>query len=236
MVMPPVADVYWQTSHRIIRSIYPPIDLFEDIAPRSDWQLIAQAKSKTNPRVRQQIGDLSLVPPERCVLGPSASWAMAPFTHVSPDRPSRFSDGSYGIYYCGDRFEAALMETVHHFERFMRGTNEPAGDAQYRELIAAIGGRLHDLRGGGFPECLAPDDWRPGQALGAALHAVENDGIVYPSVRWPQGEAAALFWPNLIQLPITQARHLQYHWDGGRASHFIVLGEEEWRELPIAAA
>lgn len=235
MVMPPVTAVNWPKSHRIIRSIYPPIHLFEDIADPADWELIASAESKTNPRVRQEIGTLSLVPVERRVAGPTAHWAMAPFTHVSRDRPSRFSDGSYGIYYCGDRFEVALMETVHHLQRFMRNTNEPAGDAQYRELVAPIGGGLHDLRHGGFPECLTPDDWRPGQALGAALHSVENDGIVYPSVRWPQGAAAALFWPNLIRLPITQARHLQYHWDGDRASRFIVIGEEQWRELPIAA-
>ena len=116
---PPFADVDWSVSHRIIRTIYPPVWLFEDIADPADWDLIASAEAKTNPRVRDQIGDLSLVPVERRVSGPTSSLAMAAFTHVSRDRPGRFSDGSYGVWYCGDRFEVALAETAHHFERFM---------------------------------------------------------------------------------------------------------------------
>ena len=159
--LPPFADVDWSVSHRIIRTIYPPVWLFEDIADPADWDLIASAEAKTNPRVRDQIGDLSLVPVERRVSGPTSSLAMAAFTHVSRDRPGRFSDGSYGVWYCGDRFEVALAETAHHFERFMARTNEPPADAQYRELTAHIAGSLHDFRNGGFDDCLKPDDWIP---------------------------------------------------------------------------
>jgi hypothetical protein len=39
---------------------------------------------------------------------------MAPFTHASLDRPSRFSDGSYGVLYVAAAFETALFETIHH--------------------------------------------------------------------------------------------------------------------------
>jgi hypothetical protein len=174
-----------------------------------------------------------LVPPERRVSGYSASYAMAPFTHVSRDRPSRFSDGNYGIWYSGDRFEVALMETAHHFERFMRATAEPAADAPYRELVATgVVGTLHDLRAGGFDGCLAPDDWGPGQLLGRRLRDAGSNGIVYPSVRWPAGQAVALFWPDLIELPINQARHLHYHWDGRRMTSYFVYGQDEWIAMP----
>jgi RES domain len=227
-----VTAVDWPTSHRIIRTIYPPVWLFEDIADPSDWDLIASAEAKTNPRVRDEIGDLTLVPAGRRVSGPSASLAMAPFVHASTDRPGRFSDGTYGVWYSGDRFEVALMETVHHFERFMRRTNEPAGDTQYRELTARLSASLHDLRSGGFPECLQPDDWRPAQALAATLRSAGSDGIVYPSVRWAAGQAVALFWPNLIRLPIVQARTLQYHWDGNRVTRYFVIGDADWYALP----
>jgi hypothetical protein len=232
--VPPRANVDWRTSHRIIRTIYPPVWLFEDIADPADWELIASAEAKTNPRVRDQIGDLSLVPAARRLSGPTASLVMAPFTRASRDRPGRFSDGSYGVWYCGDRFEVALMETAHHFERFMRRTNERGGDAQYRELTTSIAGSLHDLRGGGFPEFLDPDDWAPPQRLAAALRADGGDGIVYPSVRWPAGKAAALFWPDLIRLPVIQARTLQYHWDGTQMSRYFVIGEADWYALPVS--
>jgi len=231
---PPIAAIDWPISHRIIRTIYPPVWLFEDIADPADWDLIASGEAKTNPRVRDQIGDLSLVPADRRVVGPTASMAMSAFTHVSRDRPGRFSNGSYGVWYCGDRFEVALMETAHHFERFMGRTDEPAGDAQYRELTARISGSLHDLRGAASSEALDPDDWIPGQTLAAALRSAGSDGIVYPSVRWPPGHSAALFWPDLIDLPITQAQTLQYHWDGTRMTRYFIIGDTDWYALPAA--
>jgi hypothetical protein len=230
--IPPFADVDWSVSHRIIRTIYPPVWLFEDIADPADWDLIASAEAKTNPRVRDQIGDLSLVPVERRVSGPTSSLAMAAFTHVSRDRPGRFSDGSYGVWYCGDRFEVALAETAHHFERFMARTNEPPADAQYRELTAHIAGSLHDFRNGGFDDCLKPDDWKPAQRLAFSLRDSGSEGIVYPSVRWPTGQAVGLFWPNLIHLPVIQARTLQYHWDGTRMTRYFIIGEADWYARP----
>jgi hypothetical protein len=220
---PPISKIDWRISHRIIRSIYPPIDLFEDIADPADWELIASLEAKTNPRVRDEIGDISLVAIERRVAGPGASYAMAAFAHVSRDRPSRFSDGSYGVWYCGDRFEVALMETVYHFAHFMRRTNEPSADTQFRELTCRVIGNLHDMRGGGFENCLLPDDWSAAQITGAALRKAGSNGIVYHSVRWPPGEAAALFWPDLIRLPVVQARHLQYHWDGTNVTRYFAL-------------
>jgi hypothetical protein len=232
VVTPPLSAIDWRVSHRIIRTIYPPIWLFEDIAAPQDWEMIASAEAKTNPRVRELIGALSIVPVERRVSGPTASLVMAAFTHASRDRPGRFSDGGYGVWYCGDRFEVALGETAHHFERFMNRTGEAAADAQYRELRAHIAGTLHDLRGGGFDEYLAPDDWGPSQRLAASLRDVGSDGIVYPSVRWPAGQAAALFWPDLVRLPVIQARTLQYHWDGRRMTRYFVFGQDEWHPWP----
>ncbi len=228
----PLARVDWPASHRIIRTLYPPVWLFEDIADPADWDLLASAEAKTNPRVRQEIGELALVPAERRVSGPTASLVMAAFTHVSQLRPSRFSDGGYGVWYCGDRFAVALAETIFHFERFMRATAEAAAEAQFRELVCGIGGELRDLRAGGDEACLAPDDWGPGQAMGAAARAAGDDGIVYPSVRHPAGQAAALFWPDRVRLPVRQARHMLYRWDGTQMSRYFVYGENVWHGRP----
>jgi hypothetical protein len=229
---PSVSRIEWPGSHRIIRTIYPPVWLFEDIADPKDWDLIASAEAKTNPRVREQIGDLSLVPPGRRVSGPTASYVMAAFTHVSRERPGRFSDGSFGVWYCGDRFEVALAETAYWFERFMASTREPPADSRYRELRADIAGSLHDLRSGGFENCLTPNSWEAGQQLASSLRTAGSDGIVYPSVRWPAGLAAALFWPNLVQLPVVQARTIQYHWDGTQMTRYFIMGESDWRTWP----
>lgn len=229
---PGLTVVQWSSTYRLIRSIYPPIDLFEDVADPADWELIASGEAKTNPRVRNDIGSISLVPPARRVSGPGATWVMAPFCHISRERPSRFSDGAYGVYYAGDCFEVALRETIYHFERFMRATNEAPAEADYRELIGAIDASLHDLRGDEqFETALDPTDYAPAQMLARRLRDTQNsDGIIYPSVRYPEGEAIAVFWPDAVSIP-TQGRHVCYRWDGNHVDAYLVYGQEDWRKV-----
>lgn len=211
----PVSEISWRGSVRIIRSIFPPIDLFEDIADPADWPLIISAEQKTNPRLMETIGNLDLVPEERRVAGPGASYLMAPFTHVSTDRPSRFSDGTFGVLYVGSSFEVALFETIHHHGQFMARTKEPAGwTSQFREIVLDVDAQLHDLRSkAGSWELLLPDDYGASQALGSQLRASGSDGVVYPSVRYPGGECVGLFYPDCAAPPL-QGRHLDYHWNG----------------------
>ncbi|HEX4766191.1 MAG TPA: RES family NAD+ phosphorylase [Lichenihabitans sp.] len=225
----PVAPVLWPGARRIIRSIHPPIDLYEDIADPADWPLLLAAEQKTNPRLMETIGRLDLVPPARRIGGPGSSYLMAPFTHVSRDRPSRFSDGSFGVLYVGDRFEVALLETVHHHGRFMARTREPAGwTSQFREIGLDVAADLHDLRGldRSRADVLDPDDYGSGQALGAMLRGAGSDGIVYPSVRCADGTCAGLFHPDLAANAF-QGRHLDYHWDGARVDLYRDAGSNQ---------
>lgn len=216
----PVSPIGWPHAVRIIRSLFPPIDLFEDIADPADWPLLIAAEQKTNPRLMEAIGNLDLVPPGRRVSGPGASWLMAPFTHISPDRPSRFSNGRFGVLYVAGDFETALFETVHHHAKFMAATAQPPGwTSQFRELVLSVEARLHDLRGNiAFSPALEPDDYGVAQDIGLRLHGAESDGVVFPSVRRDGGECAGLFYPDLAHNPV-QGRHLSYHWDGKRVDY-----------------
>lgn len=207
----PVAEILWPKAVRIIRSVFPPIDLFEDIADPRDWPLIIAAEQKTNPRLMETIGALDLVPPTRRVAGQGASYLMAPFTHASPDRPSRFSAGLPGVLYAGNSFEVALAETVFHHGEFMARTNEPPGwTSQFREIVLTVEARLNDLRGA----ALDPSRYGECQALAEKLRAAGSDGVVYQSVRWP-GQCVGLFYPDCAR-NAAQGRHLDYHWDGQR--------------------
>ncbi|RNJ61823.1 MAG: RES domain-containing protein [Porphyrobacter sp. IPPAS B-1204] len=214
----PVSRVEWKGAVRIIRSAFPPIDLFEDIADPADWPLLISAEQKTNPRIMTTIGNLDLVPEGRRVAGNGASYLMAPFTHVSTDRPSRFTDGSYGVLYVGDRFETSLFETIHHHARFMARTQEaPGWTSQFREIIMSVDADLHDLRAlaGATDSPLDPDSYAASQALARHLRRAGSDGVAYPSVRHPGGECVALFYPDCASNSL-QGRHLDYHWDGQR--------------------
>ncbi|MBI4920689.1 MAG: RES family NAD+ phosphorylase [Devosia nanyangense] len=228
MVTPaPVTQVDWRGAVRIIRSAFPPIDLFEDIADPADWPLLIAAEQKTNPRVLEAIGRLDLVPARRRVSGPGASYRMAPFTHASPDRPSRFSDGSFGVLYAGNSTEVALFETIHHHQLFMVRTMEkPGWTSQFREIMLDVHGRLHDLRSRAEPAVLDPGDYAAGQRLGAALRAAGSDGVVYPSVRRAGGACVGLFYPDLA-VNAVQGRHLDYHWNGARVDYVRDAGSRQ---------
>lgn len=222
----------WKPGYRIIRTIYPPVDLFEDIADPADWELLASAEGKLNPRIRDVIGNLSLVPANRRVSGPTASIVMGAFTHVSRVRPSRFSDGSFGVWYCGNRVEVSLAETAYHFQRFMAATAEPPADADFSLLTCRVSGNLATAPA----DCLDHDDWGPGQILGRQIRSQGGDGILYRSVRYPPGQAAAIFWPNCLTLPITLGQKYRYRWDGSQMTHYFPHGAEEWETWPIIGA
>jgi hypothetical protein len=224
----PLAKVEWRRASRIIRSLHPPIDLFEDIADPADWPLLISAEMKTNPRLMESIGNMALVPPDRRVGGLGASYLMAPFTHASPDRPSRFSDGSFGVLYAGKTFEVALFETMHHHAVFMAATAQPPGwTSQFREIVLDVAANVHDVRTlGAASPVLAADDYAASQALGASLRAQGSDGVVFPSVRQPGGECVGLFYPDRASLP-TQGRHLDYHWDGTKVDLYRDIGAKQ---------
>jgi hypothetical protein len=120
----PVTRVRWQKAHRIIASRYPPIGLFERAsADPAVWEALTALEMATNPRLRNEVGEISVVPVERRVFGSGASYVMAPFTHRNP-KGSRFSDGSFGIYYAASDFETAVAEVAFHFAKFARDSND----------------------------------------------------------------------------------------------------------------
>jgi hypothetical protein len=115
---PPLRRLSWSRATRIVASRYPPIDLFERVsADPAVWDALIVAAALVDPRLRDEVGEIRLVPPEERVSGPGATYVMAAFTHPSL-KGSRFSDGSYGVYYAGQQFRTALRETAHHFARF----------------------------------------------------------------------------------------------------------------------
>jgi hypothetical protein len=230
---PPLTRVRWPRAHRIIASRYPPIQLFERLTEDpSEWELLAEIEGLTNPRLRDEIGEIRLVPPEDRVSGPGASWVMAAFTHLNP-RGSRFSDGSYGVYYAARELKTAIAETVFHMGRFYAQSQDPPHAEDMRVLTGRIDARLHDLRGAEpkWQDCLDADDYTASRALGRSLREGGSDGLVYPSVRRRGGACVGAFRPKAIGLP-AQDRHLRYHWDGARIDRYFDYAEDRW--IPFA--
>lgn len=228
----PVRRVRWRSTFRIVPSRYPPVDLFERIADPGDWELLYELEALTNPRLRQEAGDISLVPPERRVSGPGASIVMAPFTHASKTRPTRFSDGAYGVYYAGRRFETALREVAYHMGRFYAATADPPHEEAFRTYKGGLDRPMHDLRRGSWPAFLDPDpeSYGPAQALGRRLRAGGSNGIVYPSVRHAGGECLAAFWPDVVPIPV-QTSHIALKWNGTAVAEWFDYAGDAWIRL-----
>lgn len=228
----PSRRVRWQAAHRLVPSRYPPIDLFERIAPVADWDALIELESLTNPRIRDETGVISLVPPSRRVGGPGASIVMAPFTHASLDRPTRFSDGSYGVYYAANRFETALREVAFHMGRFHAATADAAVESDYRGYQGKVDNSFHDLTGHAYPDLLGSDlaTYPAAQRFASRLREAGSNGIIYPSQRHAGGTCLAAFWPNVVAIP-RQTRHIALQWDGQRMSRWFDYDAERWQAL-----
>jgi len=210
----PVHRVVWKPCYRVIPSRFPPIDLFERIADPSEWEALAEIEGLTNPRIRQEIGELSLVPPEERVGGPGASVIMAAFFHLNP-AGSRFTDGSFGVFYAGADLATAVAETKHHLIQFLAATNEAAIELDMRVYVVDLDANLHDIRSMRDVQALVyhPTSYAAGQALAHNLRSAGSYGIAYDSVRRSGGECVAVFRPKALS-NCRQERHLCYVWDG----------------------
>jgi RES domain-containing protein len=225
--------VRWPQAWRIIASRYPPIDLFERLtSDPAVWDTLIELEQATNPRVRDEAGQIRLVPPARRVAGPNASWVMAPFTHVNP-RGSRFSDGSYGVYYAARQLETAVRETAYHFARFARDSADPPRREDMRVLLGTVDHAFEDvaaLAGVQRDAILDKDSYAASRPFARARRGADSDGLVYPSVRHAGGRCLAAFWPDVVGIP-RQERHLQYEWDGARVARYFDYSRERWEVL-----
>lgn len=218
----PLSTVAWRPSYRIVSSRFPPVGVFDGIADPQDMDALFELEGMTNPRLRQELGAIDLVPPERRVAGPGTTPVMAAFTHPAREG-SRFTDGSYGVYYAGLERDTAIVETVYHRARFLAYTREPGCVLEMRCYLADIAGGFHDIRGG-WPELHDPDSYAASQRAARRLRDAGSDGLVYDSVRRHGGQCAAVFYPDRIS-PARQGPHLLYHWNGAAITHVTVAGE-----------
>lgn len=229
----PKIFVDWPQAWRVISTRYPPINLFERLTPDpAVWEALIALEQLTNPRLRDEIGEIALVPPEERITGPGASYVMASFTHLNP-KGSRFSDGGFGVYYAAGALETAIAETVFHFEVFARDSADPPRSEDFRVLVGTVAADFEDVAR--LPEAekrmiLDRRSYAASQAFARQLRAEGANGVVYPSVRHETGECIGAFRPRAVGLP-SQERHLKYRWNGSRVDRYFDYLRDIWIEL-----
>ncbi len=213
----------WQ-ARRIIASRFPPVSLFERIVDPDEYDIAYYIESLTNDRLRQEAGDLALVPPEQRICGPGSTPVMASFTHIG--HASRFTDGSYGVYYAANNSATAIAETAYHRARFLAATAEPDTSIFMREYVGAVLQPMADISSGDFAYLHHPDDYTPSQVFASAQRARGHAGLLYLSVRNPGGFCLAAFKPNALQ-PVVQAAHYEYFYSASQRKIKYVLEVKE---------
>ncbi|WP_432695232.1 RES family NAD+ phosphorylase [Marinobacterium sp. YM272] len=210
----------WERAHRLVPSHFPPINLFETVADPEDLEIIFEIESLTNDRLRDETGDLRLVPASERISGPGSTPVMAAFTHIG--QASRFTDGRYGVYYAGNSLEVAIAETRYHRERFLSATQEPDTEVTLREYISLIQLPLEDVRSGEYAHLHHPSDYAPSQRFALERRQSGAAGLLYNSVRYEQGQCVALFTPKATSIP-AQGGHYRYVWSGAAQRIISVL-------------
>jgi hypothetical protein len=216
---PSVSCVHWISSWRLVPSRFPPAGLFDRVTDDDDLEAVIAIESLTNDRLRDEIGDIRLVPQDERQFGPGTTPIMASFTHINPEG-SRFSDGNYGLYYAANNVDTALAETRYHRERFLLRTLEPPIEIDMRSYRSEINTQLHDIRNMQKSLSAVYDEtsYDASQKLARDLRNDGSNGIVYDSVRHTEGECVGIFRANIPQ-PVTQGAHYCFQWDGSRIAN-----------------
>jgi hypothetical protein len=213
----PLAPLGWNPTWRLVPSRFPPVGLFDAVARPDELDAVAAVQALTNPRLRQEAGEIALVPPSERQVGPGATPLMAAFCHLNPEG-SRFSDGTWGVYYAGESLATAVAEVGFHRARFLAATRQPAIEIDLRAYVASVVEPLHDLRGPGWEAVHDPSlaSYPAAQQLARRLREAGSWGLAYRSVRRPGGECVAVLRPRAVALPVVQGPHVALRWDGER--------------------
>lgn len=214
----------WRRHYRLAASQFPPISLFEDYVDADLMHAAFLIEGRTNLRLRNEAGEISLVAKEDYVLGQGATPVMAAFTHIG--RTSRFTDGTFGVYYAAKALDTAITEVAFHRARFLKYTNEPPVQLTMRSYIGKLRKPLLDIRSRTYQLYLDADTktYPRCQKFSSGLRETRAWGLLYPSVRDRGGECVALYRPPAVGIPV-QGKHLAFHWDGNTIDRIYELRE-----------
>jgi RES domain-containing protein len=170
------------------------------LAAADQLQELFELDGATNDRLLGEANLLSGISVHELLFGVAyAHIVNAAFTHAHP-AGSRFNGPERGAWYAAFELETAQAEIAFHKAQELREINwrEPE-TFTFHDYLADFRSDLHDIRGDAdHAECLDPNSYISSQGLARELLASGSAGIVYPSVRRPDGTCLVCFRPALV--------------------------------------
>lgn len=213
----PTCSVDWEESYRIIPTLFPTKGIFDDIVSKEDLEYAYYIESLTNDRLRNDMGNLSLIPKSEWVFGEGTTPIMAAFTHPGL---SRFSTEVIGVYYASNDLETAIRETVFHKEKFYRNSNEAPANFFMRVYVSKINGdNFYDIKDKDRFNIYYTEDYSLTQKLSEKAKKQSKDGILYSSLRsiGNKNLNVAALRPKVVK-SCKELKILIYCWDGNKIS------------------
>ncbi len=193
--------------HRNIVSLRKSIELFADLVddPRDIDVLVRHEMA-----VKQAYQEPAIIqrPFEDAANYDAIAAAIRwPFEHPSH---SRYSSGTYGVWYGAASVETSVRETVHHFRRNTLASEIAAQSKkpivqERRVHLIHCNALLVDLRARTRrePHLLHPEDYSYCQTLGRELRKAGMPGVLTYSARHAKSEVVAVFTPTVLSEPRT---------------------------------
>jgi hypothetical protein len=227
-----LADVHQDVARNIV-SLRQSQDLFDDLTEDPAEWLLAQ-------RVEVDVK----APPDRSrtplIDRPfeDAEWFNAIAWPFKNWQASRFSDGTYGVWYGSESVETTVYESAYHWYKGLlcdAGYERQGVIAERKAYRVACGAALLDFRNASHkhPDLLHPSDYAFCQSVGARIHREGHPGLLTPSVRRPTGENTAIFNADVLSNPRLDCQ-LTYRLDGDQ----IVVEKQPgvaWLTLAVAS-
>lgn len=208
-LIPETSPIRWKNTCRLIPSRYPSTGILDRAANPADLPYIFELESWSNDRISAELSLLHRLPQSEWVTGPQATVIMAAFCHPRQGG-GRFNSEERGAWYAARRLATAQAETVYHRTQELTEVGVFETSVQMRLYLADFNAPFHDLRA----TSQDPHSYRESQKLAGELLEAGSNGIVWRSVRDPDGsECLACFRPKLIR-NVRPDAHFEYRWEG----------------------
>ena len=198
---PRLTTVRQDDTHRLIPSRHGDESVLGRLADADDQlQELFELDGATSDRL---LGEANLLPGisvHELLFGVAyAHIVNAAFTHAHP-AGSRFNGPERGAWYAAFELETAEAEIAFHKAQELREINwRELETFTFHDYLADFRSDFHDIRGDAdYAECLDPNSYINSQGLARGLLASGSAGIVYPSVRPPDGTCLVYFRPALV--------------------------------------
>lgn len=194
-----VRDVH-RALFRNIVSLPDDANCFDDLSDdQADWSLAQTVASGVNPEGVTSFAS-EIDPPFEGV-----AWYNAIFWPFRHWQVSRFSDGSFGVWYGSDVVETTVYETACHWIGFLADAGLDHESVVHRRRIYTVlcQAIMLDFRSvvESYPQLLHKTDYTFTQQVGARIHREGHPGLLSFSARHSGGLNYALLNPGVLSEP-----------------------------------